>query len=129
MKKGNSKTHFGSDIDGTTRERPSCQRRPFRFRMLHRIDGNREISSRTVNCQLYQIKEPNSFFLYRFQANSAAKQTQAHCIYLLLYGEFFRRENRRACAHFPTFFGVNVSTRVFYEFSMCKIFLPLMLPF
>ena len=34
----------------------------FAYRMLRRIDGNREISSRTVNCQLYQIKEPKNFF-------------------------------------------------------------------
>ena len=29
----------------------------------------------------------------------------------------------------PFFYGLNVNNRVFYEFSMCEIFLPLMLPF
>ena len=54
MKKGKSKAHFGSDIAGTTRERP-CRASAdfFAYRLLHIIDVNIENSSRTVNYQLY----------------------------------------------------------------------------
>ena len=71
---------FESEITGTTRQRPapSCQRRIFFGCPLpHRMYVNAEISSRTFNYQLYQIKEPENDFRCRFEINSAAKQTQA----------------------------------------------------
>ena len=97
--------------------------------MLHRIDVNVEISSRSVNCQLYQIREPTNDFRCRFQPNSAAKQTQPHCIYLLPYSKFLARKPTRSRVFPHLFSSLNVNTGVFYEFSMCKIFLPLMLSF
>ena len=47
------------------------------------MDASVEISSSTVNCQLYQMKYPKNDFRCMFQTNSAEKQTQAHSRYLL----------------------------------------------
>ena len=43
---------------------------------IFKINVNIEIGSSTVNCQLYHC---------RFQKDSAAKQTQVHCMYLICY--------------------------------------------
>ena len=44
-------------------------------RLFRRMYVNVEISSRSVNCQLYQIKETKDDFRCRFQTNSAEKKT------------------------------------------------------
>ena len=102
----------------------------FAYRLLHRMVVNVEISSRFVNCQLYQIKGPKNDFRCRFQTNSAAKQTQAYCWYSLphVHGEFWR-ENRCGGTRFTIVFWFNVSTHALFEFSMCEIFLSILMSF
>ena len=67
MKKRNSKAHFGSEIAGTTRGRPSCQRRL--FRLPNKKDVNVKVSSRII-----KLKGRENDFQCRFETNLAAKQ-------------------------------------------------------
>ena len=54
--KSNSDAHFGNEITGMTRQNPIASANYFPCRLLHKMDVNVEISSRTVNSQIYQIK-------------------------------------------------------------------------
>ena len=90
----------------------------FAHQLLHRKYVNIEVNSRTVNCQLYQNKEPKNDSCCRFQSNSAAKLTQAYCLYLLPYGEFLARKRTQSRA-FPHFFLVLMLTLVYFS---CAVF-------
>ena len=62
-KETQQQTHFGSETAGTTREGPRASADFFVYHLLHKKDVNLKISSRTVNCQLYQIKHRRTIFV------------------------------------------------------------------
>ena len=101
MKKCNGNTHFGSKIAGMTREGPRAGVDFFVYHLLHKKYVNVKISLRTVNSQLYQIKELENDFRCRFETNSAAKQNKRIRTY---HSANIRGENTAVVRVFPPFF-------------------------
>ena len=62
MKKHNSKTHFVAKLLERLEKGPRAGAGLFVCRLHDKKDLNVNISSRTVNCQLYQIKKSKNDF-------------------------------------------------------------------
>ena len=112
LKKATAKLIFGAILLERLEKDHRASANFFTYRLLHRIDVNIEISSRTVNCQQYQVKEPKNNFRCSLSTNCAAKQTQSIVYICYHMGIFGAKTNAVARVSAP-FSGLNVNTCVF----------------